>query len=1055
MRYFTQLTAIVVLILVSTRLCAQKTALYVDKDVLYKQGLELFDKKQYASAQKNFTEFAASTTPSILKADALYYAAACGIELFNKDSEWLMKQFIENHPSSTKINEAYFYLGKSNFRKKKYLETLEFFEKVDYYKLDKEQLAELYFKRGYSYLQTGKDEKAKPDFYEIKDVDNKYAFPANYYYSHIAYKEKKYEIALQGFNRLVGNETFGGVVPYYITQIYFIQGKYDKVVKEAPKLLNDTANIQKESEINRMIGESYFNLKDYTSALPYLKKSGAGLNAQGSYALGYCYYKTNDYQNAISNFENTGQEKDSLAQNAWYHMADCDIKLGQKLQAKNAFYSAYQLNFDKKITEDALFSFAKLSYELDFSPYNEAVKGFTKYLKEYPTSPRKDECYNFLINVYSTTKNYDLAIRSMESMDGIDPILKVTYQKLIYFKAVEHFNNSDLDNAEKQFKKSLIQNADPKLNALNQYWLGEISYLRKDYTTAIDAWKKFQITQGALPLAEYDLSNYNIAYAHFQRKEKEDYTSANISFRKFLLSKNKYDDSKLADANIRTADCYFMNLDFGQASNYYKTAITLNKLDVDYSLYQKALCDGLTKNYNEKISELKKIETRYPGSNYLGAALNQIADTYYKNLKEEDNAIVYYNKILKNYPNSSFANNCYAQLGNIYFGRKQDDKAFEYYDRFVKSDSKSEEAKDVLEAIKKIFEAKGNVDEMEKYFTSVGNPLSENQLEKATYSAAYDAFYNQKNCDVAIPKWEAYINKYSNGKYIVEAQYNYAECAYSKNMFDKALVGYQFVIAKPRGIYSEGALAKSSYLYYKDKKYEEALPLFQQLQDVAETPSNKSAGKFGAMRCAFYLKQYEIALSESNKVLTTEKITLQQTSEAKGIKAKSLFETNRYDDALMEFRVITKSAKNAAGAEAYYYIGKIQFNKQDYKEVEKTVTKLIGYEYSNDDWNNKGMLLLADAYIGKGDDADAEVLLKTLIDNKVKQEYIDEALKRLDTIKAKQKMSEANRIEEQNKDMKVEYNQTKSDDDLFDKMLEDLEKQKQTVPTHTINQQPK
>ena len=1027
----------------------------MDKDALYKQGLELFDKKQYTSAQKNFTEFAANTTLSVLKADALYYAAACGIELFNKDSEWLMKQFIENHPSSTKINEAYFYLGKSNFRKKKYPETLEFFERVDYYKLDKEQLAELYFKRGYSNLQIGNDEKAKSDFYEIKDVDNKYAFPANYYFSHIAYKEKKYEMALQGFNRLVGNETFGSVVPYYITQIYFIQGKYDRVVKEAPKLLNDTANIQKETEINRMIGGSYFNLKDYANALPYLKKSGVGLNAQGSYALGYCYYKTNDYQNAISGFEITAQGKDSLAQSAWYHMADCDIKLGQKLQAKNAFYGAYQLNLDKKITEDALFSFAKLSYELDFSPYNEAVKGFTKYLKEFPSSPRKDECYNFLINVYSTTKNYDLAIRSIESMDGIDPILKVTYQKLIYFKAVEHFNNNELDNAEKQFKKSLTQNADPKLNALNQYWLGEISYLRKDYSTAIEAWKKFQITPGALPLIEYDLSNYNIAYAHFQRKEKEDYTNANISFRKFLLSKNKYDDTKLADANIRAADCYFMNLDFGQAADYYKMAIALNKLDVDYSLYQKALCDGLTKNYNEKIAELKRIETRYPKSNYLGAALNQIADTYYKNLKEEDNAIVYYNKILKNYPNSSFASNCYAQLGNIYFGRKQDDKAFEYYDKFVKSDSKSEEAKDVLEAIKKIFEAKGNVDEMEKYFTSVGNPLSENQLEKATYAAAYDAFYNQKNCDVAMPKWEAYINKYSNGKYILEAQYNYAECAYSKNMLDKALVGYQFVIAKPRGIYSEGALAKASYLYYKDKKYEEALPLFQQLQDVAETPSNKSAGKFGAMRCAFYLKQYEVALTESNKVLTTEKITPQQSSEAKGIKAKSLFETNRYDDALLEFKAITKSAKNVTGAEAYYYIGKIQFNKLDYKEVEKTVTKLIGYEYSNDDWNNKGMLLLADAYIGKGDDADAEVLLKTLIDNKVKQEYIDEAFKRLETIKARQKASESTRMEAQNKDMKVEYNQTKSDGDLFDKMLEDLEKQKQTVPTQTINQQPK
>jgi TolA-binding protein len=309
--------------------------------------------------------------------------------------------------------------------------------------------------------------------------------------------------------------------------------------------------------------------------------------------------------------------------------------LGEKIKAKGAYYSAYQINFDKKIAEDALFGFAKLSYELDFSPFNEAVKAFSKYLKEYPNSARKEECYNFLINVYSTTKNYDLAIKSIEALESIDPILKVTYQKLIYFKGVEHFNNNDLTNAEKEFKKSLQQNSDLKLNALNQYWLGEISFIRKDYTTSIDIWKKFQIMDGATQLKEYDLSNYALGYSYFQRKEKEDFTNANISFRKFLLTKNTYDENKITDAHIRVGDSYFMNRDFAQASDNYKIAIAKNKLDVDYCLYQKALCDGLNKNYAIKVEELKKIESRYPGSNYLSAALNEIAETYYNNLKDK------------------------------------------------------------------------------------------------------------------------------------------------------------------------------------------------------------------------------------------------------------------------------------------------------------------------------------------------------------------------------------------------------------------------------------
>jgi tetratricopeptide (TPR) repeat protein len=267
MKHLIKISALTLFVFFNLFFYGQKTAIYVDKDALYKQGIELFDKKQYVSAQKNFNAYAAISTAPILRSDALYYAAACGIELFNRDSEWLMREFIEKNPSSIKINSAYVYLARANFRKKKYDETLEYFDKVDIYKLDKDQLAEFYFKRGYSYLQKKNEAKAKADFYEIKDVDNKYAFPANYYYSHIAYNEKNYEIALQGFNRLVGNETFGSVVPYYITQIYFIQGKYEQVVKEAPKLLSDSANIQKSGEINRMIGESYFNLKDFSNAL--------------------------------------------------------------------------------------------------------------------------------------------------------------------------------------------------------------------------------------------------------------------------------------------------------------------------------------------------------------------------------------------------------------------------------------------------------------------------------------------------------------------------------------------------------------------------------------------------------------------------------------------------------------------------------------------------------------------------------------------------------------------------------------------------------------------
>jgi TolA-binding protein len=1015
-------TLIVLFFLMLGRVDAQKTAIYLDKDELYKSGLELFDKKLYGNAQKNFDEYVLKSNTSVLKTDAKFYSAACAIELFHKDGEWRMKQFIDRHPESLKKNLAWFYLGRSNFRKKKHKETIEYLEKIEAGKLAIEDKHEMHFKRGYSYLMEGNLEKAKADLAEIKDKDNKYMNPAIYYYSHISYTEKNYGTALEGFNKLVNNETFGTVVPYYITQIYFIQGKYETVTKTAPSLLNDSANIQKADEINRMIGESYYNLKNYTEALNFLKKTSlaSDYNPQGNYALGYCYYKTNDCANAIKQFEKATQPKDSISQSAWYHMADCYLKMGDKLKAKNSYYSAYQLNYDQKIEEDALFSFAKLSYELDFSPYNDAVKAFSKYLKEYPNSSRKDECYTYLINVYSTTRNYDLAIRSIESMGSIDPILKYTYQKLIYFKGVDAFNNDNYNEAEKQFKKSQAQNTDLVLNALNQYWLGEISYIRKDYTTAIDAWKKFLTMDGIVSLPEYDLANYSIGYAHFERGEKEDYTNANIAFRKYLLSKNLTDLNKKADANLRAADCYFMNNTFPQAADHYQEAINLNKLDVDYAYYQKGMCLGVMKKYKEKITDMQIIETKYPGSVYMAKAMNEIADTYYENLQDYDNAIAYYNKILNNYPKSNSTQNCYARLGNIYFEKKQDDKAFEYFDKFVKNDSKSEAAQGILNQIKQIFKAKGQIEAMEKYFADLGDPLNINQVEKDVYEVAANLQYNDKDLDGAFDKWAAYIQRFPEGKYILEAQFNYAETAYNKNMWDKALPAYNYILSKPRSLYTETSLAKASYINYKAKNYAAALPQFMYLKDISESPLNKTNARFGSMRCAFYLNKFDTALVACNEVLTYEKIFPQQTTEVKYIKAKCLYEVNRLDDALIEFKAMSKTSKNITGAEAYYYMMQIYYKKQDYKEVEKTVNKLMSYEYSSDDWNNKGMLLYADALIAKGDEADAQVILETIISNKPKEIYLNEAQQKLDALKAKQTKKEEESKQKPSTELKLD-----------------------------------
>ncbi|MDP2386890.1 MAG: tetratricopeptide repeat protein [Bacteroidota bacterium] len=1020
---------LVLLLFVCTLLRAQRTSVYIEPEKEYKTGLELFDKKKYNAALTAFDNYVStSKNPnSLVGIDAKFYAAACAIELFHKDGEWRMKEFIKSHPESNKVKTGYFYLGKSNFRKKKYYETIEFLEKVEIFDLSKEDLAELYFKKGYSYFDVGNMEKAKVDLYEIKDVDNKYAHPANYYYSHIAYTEKNYQTALDGFNRLINNETFGSVVPFYITQIYFNQGKYDEVVKMAPPLLNDSNFVQKKEEINRIIGESYFKLKDYNNAIPYLLKHNTS-SAEDNYQLGYAYYYAGNCDKALPYLELASANQDSLAQNAFYHAAGCYLKVNDKTKARSAFYNAYNLNFDKNIKEESLFNFAVLSYEQGFSPFSEAIQAFQKYITEYPNSTRKDEAYTYLVNCAYFTKNYTTAINIIDKIKNPDIKLKTAYQKMHYFKGVEFYNNIDLDSARKCFLKAILLNTDLVVSAQAAYWNSEIHYQKREYTKAMEGFKAFQLMPGAFGLKEYDISNYNIAYCYFNAKN---YDEAGISFRKFLTSKNTDNAMKVADANVRTGDCYFVNAGksentkaalYGSASDHYETAIALNKIDVDYSTYQKAMCDGLLKNYNEKISGLKSLEKNYPNSTYMPAAIYEIAESY-NALKDNTNAIVYYKKTMDSFPNSSKVNDCIISIGLLYYNQKQDDKAFEYFDMIVKKDPKSDAAQSILPNIKEIFKVKNDPEGLEAYFAAIGSSVNTNELDAQYYEKARKYYYEDKSCDLAFPEMQKYISKFPTGKFISEANFCMAECAYSKENYTDATKGYEFIIAKPRSIFSETSLQKASYIYYKDKNFEKSLPLYIKLQEFAESPQNKLAGKLGAMRSAYYAKKYDVAVEEANKVLNTEKISLQQTVEGKSVRAKSLFETNRKDEAVADLKYLTKNAKSELGAEAYYMLAQIQFEKKDYKEVEKTVNSLFNYPYSTQDWNTKAMLMMADVYIDKGEEQNAEAVLQTIIDNTTNEEYINMAKQKLQVLKDKQNMRLANPVEE---DMKVEFNNSGS-----------------------------
>ncbi|MDQ3048064.1 MAG: tetratricopeptide repeat protein [Bacteroidota bacterium] len=990
---------------------AQKTRIYTHEDRDFSTAIELYQKEKYAAAQNSFSKVIAthSDPMSLIRIDAEYYRAVCAIELFNKDGEMYLKQFVAEHPESPKVKFAYYNLGKYNYRKKKYRDAIEWFQKVDIYDLTTEELAEFYFKRGYSYFSTEKYAEAKKDLYEIKDVDNKYASAAKYYYAHIAYNEKNYETALADFMKLQTNETFGPVVPYYIAQIYYLQGKYDKVIEYAPALL-DSASTKRMPEIARVLGESYYRTSRYKEAIPYLLKYEKATNSSSrkdNYQLGYAYYKVNDCENALNYLIKVTNYDDSLVQNAYYHMADCYLKMDNKPNARNAFGQASKLDFDKVIQEDALYNYAKLCYELAFNPYNEAIKAFQKYIKTYPESPRLDEAYTYLVNVFTTTKNYKEAIEAIESIKTLTPELKQAHQKVAYFRGVELFNNKDYAEAIKLFDKAVTYKFDKNISASAVYWKGEAYFRMEKYAEAIENYIDYTAEPGSISKSELSDVNYNVGYAYYKLK---DYPNSLLWFRKFVTFKPQADAKKVNDAYNRIGDGYFMNRDYAAAVDYYGQAYSMKLINADYALFQRALAYGVMKKYSEKINDLKTFINNYSStsSTYLPKAKFELAQTYYLN-NQNDLALSGFKKFIEEYPNSLYVNASLSKIGLIYYNKKDDENALAYFDKLIKRDRKSAEANEAVAIIKDIYTSKGDVPGLTAYLSSIGASLPKGALDSLAFDIG-KKHYLKQDCKNVVTAFDNYSKQFPDGIFITEASFYKAECEYRAGNTDAALISYGVVISKNKNQFTEVSLAKASDIAYKKQNCNLALDYFRQLEQVAEDPKNNASAKTGLMRCNYQLKNMKEAVDYANKVLTLEGVSNELSGEAHFIIAHSHFAAERYEDAMAEFKVVTNKLKSEIAAEAAYYIAEIQFKKGEFKNSQKTIFSLINGEGDFPYWIDKALILLADNYVGLKDNFQAKTTYRSVIDDS----HIPELIKL-----AQQKLADLIAAEEAEKKMKT------------------------------------
>tara|TARA_R110002096_G_scaffold136909_5_gene289805 strand:+ start:13099 stop:16194 length:3096 start_codon:yes stop_codon:yes gene_type:complete len=1024
---------------------SQQSLIFEEGNADFRNAMDLFQKEKFVAAQKYFEKSinAVNDVHSEVRIEAEFYHALCAIELFHSNAEALLIKFIERNPESPHLIEAYFNLAKFQFRKRKYSDVLNYLSKLDIIDLNKEQQAEYYFKKGYSHFQLEEFEAAATSFYQIKDTDNPYVMGARYYYGHISYMEGKYQTAANNFTKIGNDPVFGPLVPYYLTQIYYLQKKYDTLLSYAPAVL-DSAPPKREDEIRKLIGDANYELGNYTDAIPYLEaylqKNRVGQSEY--YQLGYSHFKTKKLPSAIDYFQKAIGLNDTISQSAYYFIGEANILLDNKREARSAFKSAHQLAIDPDVTEDALFNYAKTAYELSYHPYDDAIKAFEDYINTYPNSVKLNDAYEYLLGVYYTTKNYKEALNSIERIKEKDIKLLKATQRLSYFRGIELYKEKDFSSASTFFLQALKHKYDPEFIAASKFWLAQSYYQLKDYENADNFYSDFLATSGAQTLPYYERGYYHMAYNFYVRKK---YAAAIFWFREYIDKAKTINKGLITDAYLRTGDCYFIQSDFRNAIIYYNQAVKIGTFDTDYALLQSALASGILGDYTTKSNKLAELIKTQPTSIYKDDALFELGKTYLV-MNKPDEAMSYYNQLINEFPSSNYLAETHLKVGLIHFNRKEDDLALNSFNTVVKNYSGSGHAKEALDKIRKIYIEKGDLQAFEDYINGVPfADLSKAQLDSTAYVIAENS-YLSGNCEKATRDFTNYIKQYPKGIFSLNAHYYRADCEAKSVFYQEAANDFAFVVRMPQNKFTEKAVSNLVWIYRKINQPDSAISYAKRLLKIASNKENIRQADLNLMQLLFEKEAYEEASVYAKKILSNQFVDDKHSQQALMILAKANYKKENYEVAKQYLDTLS-GFSNELGAEAKYLYAHILYMKGNYKKSDSLIYALINQVPSYSYWIAKGFILLADNFIAKDDFYNARLAFENVIDNAENEELINIA---------KEKLLALNRLESQKqkkeeKTIEVEYNVDEPRDRLL--FEEDSVKSKNEPPKTTEDEE--
>jgi len=918
---------------------------------VYRQALELYENANYEGARVLFGQFSGDAV-------AEGYVTLCALKMRTEDSAGLLAAYRRKHKTGYMLNEVILQNAVNLFDDEKYEEARAEFDNADA-SLIEDGLAGYYFRYAYTQYMAGLYPEAISNFEKLEALPKcDYSAGAWYLHGIMLYNQRRFAEAVPMFENSVSDSRFSELSEFYIVDCEFNQKNYAYVLNKGVEMY-PSAPKERQEHLARIISESYLITGDKEKAREYFEGTyHEDLTRSDIFYAGSVLYAVEDYKGAIEQFTKMTDRSDSLGQIANYHLGNAYVRTRNKVAAMDSFNDAASVSYDMDITEDALFNYAKLAFDL-----NKDTQGFASYIRKYSTKTRGEMIYSYMALAALVDRDYAQAISAYDNIDELAPDMKSNYTKANFLRACQLINNGSWSDAVTYLRTcGYYLPKNDRFGQLARYWLAESYYKIGNYGEAEKVFLELFNSDALYDKAEGKALPYNIAYCFLKQGVNE---SASKWFDTYISSR---DTMFREDAFLRRADCDFLSGEYKAAVKSYQRALDeFPPVDNLYALYRKGMSQGLAKDKKGKVATLSMAEKADSSAYMYPECLYELGQTR-NEMKNYTAAASTFVKLRETAPDNIYAAKALLGLGMVYRSSGDNDAALDSYKEVVSLLPGSEYSAEALKTIEAIYKAKKQPDKYLEYVKS--NSLSSTDdgasREEIYFNTAEQVFLTG-NWQQAIQSLQMYLDNFPTGANRIKVRYYMAESL--KSLGDKEKAADFFLQVAESGVETgETEMSRLNYadIMYGFERFAEAFKAYGALLSSARNENNVLTAKLGMMRSAYKGKDYGNAISSADNVIATKGLSASLRREAEYIKGKSCFSTSRRNEALEIFKKLSSSPSTPEGAESLYIMMTDSFNKGNFEETEKLVYDFSATAGEQAYWLAKAYILLGDSFMERG-----------------------------------------------------------------------------------------